>query len=71
MPTEIGELKKLTKFNGSHNNIKQLPDEFYKLTELQVLILSHNSIESFTSDLCNLVMLHHLVTETIFTVTLF
>lgn len=75
MPAEIGALKKLTKLNASHNNIKLVPDEFYKLTELQVLTLSYNCLESLNTDITDLVMLQYLVTKTLvlfhFTLSIF
>jgi tetratricopeptide (TPR) repeat protein len=45
LPEDIGDLEALTFLNMSYNKISQLPESFYKLTNLNNLYLTDNPIE--------------------------
>lgn len=59
----MSELKNLSNLSLDRNKISSLPIDFYKLTELRWLSLSHNAIEGVEPDFGDFVMLTFLVSS--------
>ncbi len=47
LPSSIGDLARLKKLNLDGNDVTTLPDQIGKLTQLQVLSVRHNQLESY------------------------
>jgi hypothetical protein len=49
IPSEIGQLSELKKFECNNNSITQIPDEIGNLSKLEALVLQSNRIENVTT----------------------
>jgi Leucine-rich repeat (LRR) protein len=58
---EVGSLEHLLKLDLSHNKIKDLPEEVFKIKRLTELKLEHNSMEVLSAGIGEFGSLRHLV----------